>query len=403
VGINFQHAQGNLTLRLYTSGGLMVGSSATTSNFERVSLAGLAAGSYLVQVVGAGGATNPNYSLQIDPAVTTSSPPPSSTGGFNVEFAFTGMTANQRAIFERAAQKWEAVIVGDLPNANFGGVAVDDLLIRATSVAIDGRGNILGQAGPDRFRSSTGLPYVGTMEFDSADMAAMEANGTLYSVVLHEMGHVLGVGTLWSSRGLILGEGTSNPRFIGSQAIAAYNTIFGASATSVPVENTGGAGTRDGHWRESIFKTELMTGWVGPGANNPLSRITVGSLADLGYSVNYAAADSFARPSLVAAAAAPASFDAAAMGLTQLVNLRMPAFASHQAERWLPAVQRPAIPESSGTQAAETAARWAEASEPAGEKATPAAVDAVLASWLEVETGLGDFLAPLVFATRTTG
>ena len=34
-------------------------------------------------------------------------------------------------------------------------------------------------------------------------------------------------------------------------------------ASGVPVENTGGAGTRGGHWRESIFQTELMTGWAG--------------------------------------------------------------------------------------------------------------------------------------------
>jgi len=59
------------------------------------------------------------------------------------------------------------------------------------------------------------------------------------------------------------------------------------------VENTGGSGTRNAHWRESILGSELMTGWVGPGANLPMSRITIGSLADIGYSVNFAAADNF--------------------------------------------------------------------------------------------------------------
>ena len=37
------------------------------------------------------------------------------------------------------------------------------------------------------------------MQFDVADMAKLISNGTLQSVVLHEMGHVLGIGTLWDT------------------------------------------------------------------------------------------------------------------------------------------------------------------------------------------------------------
>jgi hypothetical protein len=59
------------------------------------------------------------------------------------------------------------------------------------------------------------------------------------------------------------------------------------------VENGGGPGTRDAHWRESVFFDELMTGYVGPGRDLPLSRVTIASLADLGYQINMAAADPF--------------------------------------------------------------------------------------------------------------
>jgi hypothetical protein len=79
---------------------------------------------------------------------------------------------------------------------------------------------------------------------------------------MHEMGHVLGIGTIWSSLGLLSGAGGSNPMFTGAQATAAYNQIFGTSASGVPVENSGGSGTRDAHWRESIFNTEQMKGWA---------------------------------------------------------------------------------------------------------------------------------------------
>jgi hypothetical protein len=58
------------------------------------------------------------------------------------------------------------------------------------------------------------------------------------------------------------------------------------------VEDIGGEGTADGHWRESVFGAELMTGFVDPG-NNPLSKVTLAALADQGYAVNLGAADPY--------------------------------------------------------------------------------------------------------------
>jgi len=295
VSIGFQNVQGNLALQLVNSVGTVISTSNGTGNTESVSLSGLAAGTYYARVYSATGATNPGYSLQIVAPVTTTTPP--TTGAFDIQISYAGFTATQRAIFEQAAAKWESIIVGDLPNATYNGIAVDDLLINASSIAIDGVNGVLGQAGYDRLRTSgTRLPYHGSMEFDSADMAAMEANGSLFSVIVHEMGHVLGIGTLWSSRGLLTGAGTSNPLFIGANAVAAYNSIFGTTSTGVPVENSGGSGTRDAHWREATFRNEIMTGYINSGSN-PLSSITIGSLQDLGYSVNYAGADAYTRPS----------------------------------------------------------------------------------------------------------
>ena len=158
-------------------------------------------------------------------------------------------------------------------------------------------GGILGQAGPTRLRSGSLLPATGIMEFDIGDLARMEADGSLLNVIIHEMGHVLGIGTIWSLKNLLVGAGTANPRFTGTNATREFATLIGATApTPVPVANTGGAGTRDGHWRESVFGNELMTGFLNPGSN-PLSRVTIGSLEDLGYAVNYNAADNFVLPS----------------------------------------------------------------------------------------------------------
>ncbi|MCI0331719.1 MAG: pre-peptidase C-terminal domain-containing protein [Planctomycetes bacterium] len=313
VSIGFQNSLGNLQLGLYNSAGTLLSTSATTGNTESISLSGRAAGTYYVRVYGNAGATNSNYSLTVTPP-TVVTPPPTSSGGFQITLSMSGLTASQQAIFNHAADRWEQVIVGDLPNATYRGQAVDDLLINASAISIDGVNGILGQAGPDALRLGSRLPYHGIMQFDSADLARMETSGTLLSVVMHEMGHVLGIGTIWSSLGLLSGAGTSNPVFLGAQATAAYNQLFGTSARGVPVENTGGSGTRDAHWRDSIFRSELMTGWVGPGTNLPLSRVTVASLADIGYSVNLAMADSYVPTStmLVAARATSGGGSAAA-------------------------------------------------------------------------------------------
>jgi hypothetical protein len=84
--------------------------------------------------------------------------------------------------------------------------------------------------------------------------------------------------------------------YTGVNGIAGFDLIGGTTYTGgakVPVENSqGGAGTRDGHWRESVLENEIMTGFLDPGSN-PLSVLTVRSLQDFGYTVNTAAADPF--------------------------------------------------------------------------------------------------------------
>ena len=134
------------------------------------------------------------------------------------------------------------------------------------------------------------------MSFDSADLARMESDGSLVRVIMHEMGHVIGLGTIWDELGLRQGAGTSNPTFTGAVAMAEFATLRGQTALqAVPVANVGGPGTRDSHWRELVFGNELMTGILNSGVN-PLSRLTVGALQDMGYEVQLAAADPYTLP-----------------------------------------------------------------------------------------------------------
>lgn len=218
---------------------------------------------------------------------------------FNIQLKFTGgLSASQRSVFELAKARWQEIITGDLPSILVDGEEIDDLLIEASGEAIDGEGRVLGQAGPTHVRSDSLLPCKGIMAFDVADLADMEANGSLVDVIIHEMGHVIGLGTIWHDKGLVAGANTNNPEFIGAQSKSVYAGLRGeALPKNVPLENEGGAGTAEGHWREVTFDNELMTGFIDPGLN-PLSRLSIAALQDLGYQVNHSAANGYALPTL---------------------------------------------------------------------------------------------------------
>lgn len=237
-----------------------------------------------------------------------------STAGFTIGLCYrTTMTASQRQAFVSAAARWSAIITNDLPDvgpADFGGACnstvqrfsgtVDDVLIFATIEPIDGTGQIVGSAGPCIVRNSTSLPVIGTMRFDVADVVSLESRGLFNSVILHEMGHILGIGVLWQTKGLLQNPSTASSTldtfYSGVNGIAGFDEIGGTSYTGgskVPVENTGGAGTINGHWREAVLRNELMTGTINSAGGNPLSALTVRSLLDLGYTVNTANQDPF--------------------------------------------------------------------------------------------------------------
>jgi Leishmanolysin len=83
---------------------------------------------------------------------------------------------------------------------------------------------------------------------------------------------------------------------MGSNAIREFKAISGCN--SVPVEQDGGRGTACSHWDEECMGRELMTGFANAGGINPMSRITIGSLDDMGYDVDYTRADPYGAANL---------------------------------------------------------------------------------------------------------
>ena len=238
---------------------------------------------------------------------------------FDIELVFiTNGTPSQNGAFLDAANRWMNILRGELVDVDFSSNLVpanmciqgqpevsgtiDDLRIYVDITPIDGPLGTLGQAGPCQIRMTSQLPVLGFIQLDADDVTGLEQNGDLVDVILHEMGHVLGIGTLWGNFDTLLVNPSlpSNPgadtHFAGAAAIAAFDAAGGTAYTGgakVPVDNQADVGSSDAHWRETVLRLELMTPELQPGVTNPLSAITTESLADLGYSVDSSGADPF--------------------------------------------------------------------------------------------------------------
>ena len=346
-----------------TAGGGSITPSLVTTNAN-----GLASGA-VWQLGNKGGtqsatATSGSFAVAFSATIQSSFP-------LDLRFFGPAMPAEAQLAFTNAANRIRAAIISplssvqanvNLADCQFPGLTgtfnetTTGVIIYASVRPIDGVGKVLAQAGPCWVRGSNSLPLIGAMEFDDADIQTYINTGRFEAVVLHEMNHVVGFGTIWSDRGLLANPafddngaatGSTNPRFTGATALANCLSLGGTlshctSGAGVAVELCGGPGTADGHWRELLttnctganngpvggapaFDTELMTGYAESTPNMPWSTVTIGSFQDLGYSVNQLAADAYTVPSLLAMARMALQDAAATDGPREVV--RLPRFA----------------------------------------------------------------------------
>ncbi len=294
-----------VTFEVREGGGTLVTTTATPDASGIITVPGFDVGkSVTPQLIRASQGT---FSIDISATVESS---------YTLEVRFFGgtMTAEQQTLFTNAAARVRAIITGALRPVGAQNINLADfcetpglptlnetirgVIIYASIQPIDGPGKILAQAGPCAVRDSTdrNLPAVGIMQFDSADLPALADGSRLQDVITHEMLHVVGFGTLWfTPNNLVAKSDTTNPRYTGAGGIQGCREVGGTTtcAATVPLEGTGGPGTRDSHWRESVFDSELMTGFVERTGLMPLSVMSVRSLGDLGYTVNPPAADPY--------------------------------------------------------------------------------------------------------------
>jgi len=221
-----------------------------------------------------------------------------------------GVDPRYRSAFLQAEAFWESRIIGYSPILPATVRSrLSKLQIVAVTNAIDGVGGVLGSAGPTNilrfgttganFKSRQGtsiaIATAAQMNFDTADIADLAANGGLLDVIKHEMGHALGFGSLWQENGLTRVV-NGQTQYVGSAALAKYRAESGnRGARWVPVEQAGGAGTAGSHWddddpffnrRALNGSSELMIGNIDPGNETKFtSETTWAAMADLWYQV----------------------------------------------------------------------------------------------------------------------
>lgn len=256
----------------------------------------LDAGDYFVEVMSYND-NNAEYQLATEFSASEADPL-----AFSIELNFgiglTGLTDSAKTAIEDAVLFWEDVIT----HSSFDTAQTLEVTLAATDLG--GREGILAYVPflqPTQLLTTTGDP--GVLEAGdrllptSGDIVLNQFYFDDYNqdpsyiadIVRHEMGHVLGIGSLWDYN-----EGLINRRdstySADTYAGAVYGEMLGTfEQTAVPIEPF-----VNGHWDESVFESELLTPQAeGIGAEMPLSNLTIASLRDLGWNVNFGVAEDF--------------------------------------------------------------------------------------------------------------
>lgn len=149
-------------------------------------------------------------------------------------------------------------------------------------------------------RPNAGLVRLNSIGFDTEKLVdSKDADRT----IIHEIGHVLGIGTSWKHSGY-LRLNVDRPEFTGPSATTQFNRLSPRRAASARRRGVNGVPVEDNgvHWRATAYtvdgvdatytvRRDLMLPGGNRYQNDRITDVTVGALEDLGYGVDYSQAD----------------------------------------------------------------------------------------------------------------
>ena len=237
------------------------------------------------------------------------------TVAFNIELVFIdGVDYEYQLALQRAADRWENVVVGDKTDINFlsnpysewsshinawirVNKIVDDLIIFVNEKPLDG--DVLAASLVPIIGSSNMLPVIAAIALDDLALRDLEPDA-LDRIMLHEIGHCLGFGTttVWDNllKEWPVSSWRDQPHFTGLFAGVMFDIAsnFTYPGKKVPIDDDGG------HWLDSAIGDEIMAkGWTYP-TKMPISEMTVGAFLDLGYDVSFWGGQAYQTPGAAA-------------------------------------------------------------------------------------------------------
>lgn len=249
---------------------------------------------------------------------------------FDIELRYIGWTpsSDEEQQLREAASRWESVIVEGHPDSYVRvteeqiaalpaaeecqplSERVDDLVVFVTTTGEESplaAGKICSVDG-----GGTGLPTSGRVKLSTRVLDGGDREDQLKLAVEHELGHILAYAPgLWNldrdldgspELSLVPGYTGDCPtgtavEYVGAAGVAAYAALGGEGGVPLEPASPTSGGSACVHLAEAVFGDALMTPYP-DGSGAPLTSVSVGMLADLGYAVTGSHDDPYVLPAL---------------------------------------------------------------------------------------------------------
>lgn len=171
---------------------------------------------------------------------------------------------------------------------------LDDMYISV--MVVDLNNHFFAMAGPTQYTQNhlgtTHTVVAGRVQINRRRLGrALQAN-YFENLMLHEIGHAVGIGPMWRKWGLTEKDETGQETYIGKHGLEAWRKM-GCSGP-LPVEGL--------HWDEQCILHEVMNPNFYRNHRELFTSLSMGTLKDMGYQVNGTEADAMDVGDLIASA-----------------------------------------------------------------------------------------------------